>query len=300
MVDRERRAAAFTIAGAALCAAVLAASQPRPLSTFVTGGERTHVVEPGESLALIASREGIDGTVLARRNGNEPGARLIPGTPLIIDNLHVVPHAEAGISLVVNVPQRMLFLFDNAGRPLAAHPVGVGRASWPTPTGDFRVLVKEQNPTWDVPISIQEEMRRAGKPVVTTVAPGPQNPLGRRWIGLSIPSLGIHGTSQPTSVYGYVSHGCIRMLADHVAVVFEQVTLGARGRVVYEPVLMARTADGIFLEAHRDIYRRRPEDPRASLLGSAVAAGWAGDIDWAAVDHVLRTQEGIATSVLRH
>ncbi len=79
--------------------------------------------------------------------------------------------------------------------------MAVGRADWQTPLGDFTIVIKEEDPTWDVPLSIQQEMRRAGKRVVKSVPPGPANPLGRFWLGLSLDSVGIHGTIAPLSIY---------------------------------------------------------------------------------------------------
>ena len=88
-------------------------------------------------------------------------------------------------------------------------PAAVGRSTWPTPSGEFHVAHKEVNPIWDVPPSIQEEMRRLGRPVVPRISPGPENPLGDLWIGLSLPNIGIHGTNAPDTVPGYTTHGCI-------------------------------------------------------------------------------------------
>ena len=67
------------------------------------------------------------------------------------------------------------------GARFGASKSTVGTRHWPTPVGAFTVLDKEANPTWDVPLSIQDEMRRR----------------------LSFPSLGIHGTTAPGSIYSY-------------------------------------------------------------------------------------------------
>ena len=104
---------------------------------------------------------------------------------------------------------------------------------------------------------IQEEMRREGNPVLTTVPPGPANPLGRHWIGLTLPGVGIHGTNVPESIYRSTTHGCIRMHPEYVAALLEEVAVGESGMTIYEPILVAVTADGrIFLEVHPDIYKR--------------------------------------------
>src|SRR5207244_4257585 len=55
-----------------------------------------------------------------------------------------------------------------------------------------------------------------GKPVLTHVPPSPANPLGKYWLGLSIPGVGIHGTNAPSSIYNLQTHGCIRLHPDDI------------------------------------------------------------------------------------
>jgi len=66
-----------------------------------------------------------------------------------------VPSFPPEVIVLVNVPQRMVFAVFGNG--VAAYPIAVGRASWPTPLGEFVIASKETNPTWDVPESIREE-----------------------------------------------------------------------------------------------------------------------------------------------
>ncbi len=152
--------------------------QDRPLlSDQMVGREFSYTVQPGDSLTAIGARFGVGSNVLASRNSLAPNARLKVAQELNIDNRHIVPQAiDDGI--VINLPQRMLFFFKE-GQALRAYPVGLGKQDWPTPSGRFKIAVKEENPVWDVPKSIQEEMRREGKDVQTCVPPGPDNPLGQ-------------------------------------------------------------------------------------------------------------------------
>ena len=58
------------------------------------------------------------------------------------------------------------------------------------------------------------------------IPPGPGNPLGTRWMGLSAPYVGIHGTPDAASIGYSASHGCIRMLIPQVEWLFTQVDVG--------------------------------------------------------------------------
>lgn len=274
-------------------ALALAAVEPGGLLPIV-GTESTYSVRPGDSLSGVGARHGVDSAVLARRNGLSPEARLRLAQTLRVDNRHVVPRVlEEGI--LINVPQRLLFVFE-AAQLAAWYPVGLGRPDWRTPLGSFYILTKERDPTWDVPASIQREMKEKGERVRTKVAPGPENPLGRHWLGLSSSGCGIHGTNAPASVYRFGTHGCIRLHPEDVADLFARVGIGTPVEIVYEPVLLGRDDRGVvFLEVHPDVYRLRG-DPSAAAADLARAAGVEG-ISVPAWEAAIQNAEGLAVPV---
>lgn len=277
-----------------LASLLLQAQWPGPASRLV-GEERARAVERGESWASIGARAGVTAATLARRNGRAPGSRLREGESIVVDNRHIVPQVEDA-TIVINIPQRLLFQFTD-GALRAHYPIAVGLADWPTPVGAFTVVEKEENPTWDVPESIQEEMRREGKPVLTKVPPGPGNPLGRHWLRLSFGSIGLHGTNAPLSIYRVTTHGCMRVHPDDIADLFAHTAPGDAGRIIYEPVLASVEPDGrVFLEVHPDAYRRVPHmlDLAVDVLRRAGANGF---VDPARVQAVVAAREGLATDV---
>ena len=97
--------------------------------------------------------------------------------------------------------------------------VATGQAVYPTPLGKFQIVVKWKNPWWYPPAS---PWAKGEKPV----PPGPGNPLGTRWMGLSAPGVGIHGTPQDGSIGYSLSHGCIRMHNPQAEWLFEHVDVG--------------------------------------------------------------------------
>src|SRR4029453_18213579 len=123
----------------------------------------------------------------------------------------------------------------------------------------------------------------AGGPVLPAVPPGPENPLGDRWLGLKGISVGIHGTNQPTSVFRFTTHGCIRLHPDDVREVFDLVDVGSPVTIVYQPVLIAVDEEGrVWLEVNRDPYGRAgdPSGVAGVLLRDA---GVPGAVDATAV-----------------
>lgn len=268
-----------------------------PLSRLATGGDTDYTVRSGDFLIAIGARFGVAPKLVARENGIAYNATIYPGRRFHIHNPHIVPETlEDGI--LINLPQRMLFHFRQ-GALVASYPVGLGKPTWPTPTGDFKVASRQTDKTWKVPKSIQEEMRREQKTVQTEVPPGPDNPLGAHWLGLSLQGYGIHGTIAPSSVFHFQSHGCIRLHPDDVAELFGQVKVGTPGRIVYRPVLLAVVKDGrILLEVHRDIYKTGIDASR-TVRELAEANGLSQDLDWSRVERAIADQDGLAREVGR-
>jgi L,D-transpeptidase ErfK/SrfK len=255
----------------------------------IVGAEFDYTVATGDSWQSIGSRHGIDAAVLASSNGRSSKERLRAGETLQVDARHLVPEGLAS-GIVINIPQRMLMLKQET-LVVAAYPVGLGGPDWPTFLGPFTVVGRERDPVWDVPPSIQEELRRAGKKVVTRVPPGPNNPLGRFWLGLSEPNFGIHGTVAPRSIFRFESHGCIRLHPDDIADLWARVDLGTPGVIVYQPIILRTLDDRLALEAHPDVYRRAG-DPLAVVEDAVAAGGLGGRIDWALVRAVLGERDG--------
>jgi L,D-transpeptidase ErfK/SrfK len=265
------------------------------LAHGLTGGVTAYTTVAGDTLQGIGARFGIDVATLAGDNQLDLRAALPVGVTLRADNRHLVPAAAVPGTITINLPQRMLFYeAEGVARGL---PVAVGRPDWKTPARPFVVLTKEANPAWDVPASIREEARRAGRHLPAVVPPGPNNPLGAFWIGLSLPSVGIHGTNAPASIYRAATHGCIRVGPDDIAWLFPRVAVGTPGQVIYEPILLAVVDGEILLEVHGDVYRRLRGDPDDLVEALAEAAGLAPDIDWDRVAVVIEARRGVATRV---
>ena len=274
-----------------LVLATVAYAQP------LTGQRHTIVAARGDTLLSLGSRYGVDPETIARDNNRPPGAPLAVGETLTLDNRHIIPALPPGTTLVINLPQRMLFVAKEGDA--SGYPVAVGRAGWQTPLGTFSVVTKETNPTWDVPESIRAEARRAGRSLPQKVPPGPGNPLGAYWVGLSLGSIGIHGTNAPSSVYQAITHGCIRLRPDDIAELFARVQVGATGALVYDPVLVAVADSEIFVEVHRDVYGRGPRDALESVKARTRDLGVFDRVDWDKASDVVRERAGIARPVAR-
>jgi lipoprotein-anchoring transpeptidase ErfK/SrfK len=143
-------------------------------------------------------------------------------TPVRVHTRRIAPTVPAstfGPVIVINRSLNRLQLY-NGRRLERTFAVATGQAIYPTPKGTFHVVVKWKNPWWYPPT--QDAWARGLKPV----PPGPNNPLGTRWMGLSAPGVGIHGTDEPASIGYSASHGCIRMQVPDAEWLFDHVNVG--------------------------------------------------------------------------
>jgi lipoprotein-anchoring transpeptidase ErfK/SrfK len=127
--------------------------------------------------------------------------------------------------IVINRSVNRLYLYRRA-KAWRTFSVATGQTIYPTPAGTFHIVVKWKNPWWYPPT--QDSWARGLKPV----PPGPDNPLGTRWMGLSAPGVGIHGTDAPASIGYSVSHGCIRMQVPDAEWLFDHVDIGTTVHIV--------------------------------------------------------------------
>jgi lipoprotein-anchoring transpeptidase ErfK/SrfK len=135
-----------------------------------------------------------------------PATRVVPAVTSI------------GSVIVINRETLQLKLYHGATR-VRTFPVATGQAAFPTPTGHYKIIEKQVDPTWFPPSSPWA----AG---LGPVPPGVSNPLGTRWMGTSAPAIGIHGTPVTSSVGTHASHGCIRMYIHDAEALYRQVEIG--------------------------------------------------------------------------
>jgi len=270
-------------------------------AAVITGSETVYRVVEGDSLLLISAKLGVDMTTITKVNKLAPAGFLQPGQELRLNTRKIAPKiVDNGI--VVDIPGRMLYYFK-AGKLEMSFPIGLGMPQWRgiprwhTPTGPFTITAKEQNPVWYVPESIQWQMQVQGRPVLTKVPPGPDNPLGRYVLYTSIKGIAIHETIWPTTVYRFRSHGCIRVLSQNIERFYNEVEVGTHGELVYAPVKVAVTDEGkVFLEVDPDAYRK-VKHMMDEVIKRFDESGVADRVDWDKVERIMHDQSGNAEDI---
>lgn len=184
----------------------------RDLKPYITEGAPGKVLEAKASVLAI---------LRALRENRRTGV-VLPYT----DVAPTHTRQSFGAVIVVHRGSNKLFLY-NGVKLVRVFTVATGQAVYPTPLGRFDIVVKWKDPWWYPPDS---PWAKGAKPI----PPGPGNPLGTRWMGISSPGVGIHGTPDPASLGYSASHGCIRMYIPYAEWLFDHVEVGTPVYIVPE------------------------------------------------------------------
>lgn len=157
----------------------------------------TYVVRYGDTFYSIASAFEITLQELLDANPSINPRNLYGGLILCL------PRTPTPYRIVVRIQAKILDLYQQ-GVFYKSYPVAVGKPSTPTPVGNFTIINKQ-------------------------VDPG--GPFGTRWMGLSKPHYGIHGTNNPASIGTAASNGCVRMNNASVEDLFNIVGVGTEVRI---------------------------------------------------------------------
>ena len=139
-----------------------------------------------------------------------PGEKFeVAGHTILVANIPTGSLQEKVNRIRVDKAKQELRAFDTGGKLLAYYPATVGSGEKPAPSGTLKVTAVKKNPTYHYNPAYAFKGVRTTKPF--TIEPGPNNPVGLVWIGLTGEGYGIHGTPEPGKVGKTQSHGCVRL-----------------------------------------------------------------------------------------
>lgn len=180
-------------------------------SSLVIPGSVLYEIKPGDTLNKIAKEFNTTIESIIKSN-NLPNDRITPGKKI---KVWTMP-----FSILVDKSQNILILKTKEEEIIKTYVVSTGLNN-STPVGNFKIVEKISNPPWFKP--------GATKPIP---AGSSENILGTRWLGLSLPSYGIHGTVDPQSLGKQVTQGCVRMNNMDVEELFMLVPKGTEVTIV--------------------------------------------------------------------
>jgi L,D-transpeptidase ErfK/SrfK len=255
----------------------------------VVGCMRHYTVAPKETLLDIARNFGLGLNEMQLLYPEMDPWIPESGRCLDIPTQWILPSTRLH-GVVINLPELRLYHFFPKIGMVTTFPVGIGNVGWETPVATGRINDRKLNPEWVVPESLRQKYG------FKSIPPGPDNPLGKYWMGLSLKGYGIHGTNFPWGIGRLVSHGCIRLYPEHIALLFEEICVGTPFEIIYEPVKIGIQAESIFMEVHPDIYGKIP-DMAAHIKRRLKEMCLWNSISLEAVKNALQKQSGVPVCV---
>jgi L,D-transpeptidase ErfK/SrfK len=235
----------------------------------------------------------------------------LPGAdrPIVVPTRFVIPNAPR-TGIVINIAAMRLFYFPphKPGEPqvVITHPIGIGKMGWATPEGVTKIVRRQADPTWRVPVSVIKEHRENGEELEKVIGPGPDNPLGKFAFYLQWPSYLIHGTNKPAGVGLRSSHGCIRLYPEDIAQLYDMVKVGTQVRVVNQPFLFGWHEGQLYMQPYDVLEDDQRDWKKASrkLMSKSLSASLQkqlkahnGQVNWDVVTALSREPRGVPVPV---
>jgi lipoprotein-anchoring transpeptidase ErfK/SrfK len=137
-----------------------------------------------------------------------PGRAFAKGETIVVANVKTDRPGGKATRIEVDKGRKVLTVYGKDG-PLAVYPATIGSKEKPAPSGTLKVTSVAHNPTYRYNPEYAFKSVKSKEPF--EIRPGPNNPVGTVWIGLSAKGYGIHGTAEPSKISKSESHGCIRL-----------------------------------------------------------------------------------------
>lgn len=163
-------------------------------------------------------------TTLAYQDMGEALAERFHMSPKLLATLNKGRHLQAGQSIVVtdvgraqapggkatglriDKSDKILYLLGDGGKLMGAFPVSLGQPE--LPLGQLTIISKARNPNFSYDPALLRNPKSDEK---LNLPPGPNNPVGVMWLGLSKEHAGIHGTAEPSQMARVLTNGCVRL-----------------------------------------------------------------------------------------
>ena len=217
----------------------------------VVGVVQVVTASKDDTLTDIARRFNVGYEEIVRANPKVDPWLPGEGREIVVPTQFILPDAPR-TGLVINIPAMRIFYFPPAKRGERAvvltHPIGIGKVGWRTPEGVTKIVRRQEDPTWRVPVSVRKEHHENGDDLEPVIGPGPDNPLGKYAFYLQWPSYLIHGTNKPAGVGLRSSHGCIRLYPEDIEQFYNMVPIGTQVRVVNQPFVFGWHDGQLYLQ----------------------------------------------------
>lgn len=276
-----------------------------PVGDDVIGGLRVVPAGEDETLIDVARRYDYGYDEIRAANPSVDSWMLRDDTTVTLPGFYVLPMAPRE-GIVINVAEMRLYYYPKPKPGEAAtvetFPVSIGRGDWKTPVVTTKISGKVVDPSWTPPKSIRAEHAADGDPLPAFVAAGPDNPLGKYALRMTLPSYLIHGTNKQYGIGMQVTHGCMRLYPQDIERLYRQVPVGTTVRIINQTYKAGWHQGQLYLEVHppldgTPVEKLRDKTPMIEALTAATKSATDYAIDWNQVNVVDAERSGLPFAV---
>jgi len=189
-------------------------------------------------LAMLAANPGVDPFLPTR------------DTNIVIPKQMLLPFGKRE-GIVINLAELRLYYYPEGENLVYVFPVGIGRQGLTTPQVTSTIGDKRKDPVWRPTKDMRERyFVEHGREMVKEVAAGPNNPFGKYALRIGTSEYLIHGTNKRFGIGMRASSGCIRMYADDIEWLYNNIPVGTVIRILEQPIKMSYEHDGKKIEMH--------------------------------------------------
>ncbi|NQZ22356.1 MAG: L,D-transpeptidase family protein [Colwellia sp.] len=236
-------------------------------------------------LAMLAANPGVDPFLPTR------------GSHIIIPKQMLLPFGKRE-GIVINLAELRLYYYPKGEKLVYVFPVGVGRQGLATPHVTSEIGDKRKDPVWRPTKEMRERyFIEHGRAMVKEVAAGANNPFGKYALRIGTSEYLIHGTNKRFGIGMRASSGCIRMYANDIEWLYNNVAVGTVIRILEQPVKMSYEQDGKKIEVHRPL---TPDtQAEAKLVMTDAVRSFIGEdkVLFETVSRLLDKPEGVVVSL---
>lgn len=300
-----RAIASLAVALVAFSQQALAVVYPLPPANSRLTGENLEITIPQDSKLPLEAFAAQYQMGLSNMLEANPGVDVyLPqaGSKLIIPHQLILPDAPRE-GIVINSAEMRLYYYPKGTKTVVVLPIGIGELGKDTPVNwTTTVQRKKAGPTWTPTKKMHEEYAERGETLPEVFPAGPDNPMGL--YALYIGRLyAIHGTNANFGIGLRVSHGCVRLRADDIKWLFDNVPVGTRVQFIDQPVKATVEPDGSrYVEIHNPLstteeqFKSRAPVP-ITLTPAVSKIVSDASVNQAIIDQAMRARSGMPVKI---
>ncbi len=181
--------------------------------------------------AVIAERFHCSTGLLSRLNAGRELGQLQVGDTIVVPAVVEISAAACGEQVEIDLSEKVVRVLDGQRRLVGLFHCSIAKDRQKLPSGEASVAVITKDPTYTFDPKMWPEVKGVDRKLL--IPAGPRNPVGRCWIGLSLPGYGIHGSPNPEMIGKTGSHGCFRLTNWDALRLAEMIRVGIRVRFVH-------------------------------------------------------------------